>query len=130
MVNKNNGFNFIEFVDDCAKFSANEQDKDDIIDFLEYAMSENIVYYEALVSYELLKDIIVYLKAQKIDDGVLSLSKSRLWLIYSMYDMHRSMKDEYDNFPDGFDRVFFPLNSAFNVVFPKKNSNANYGGEG
>lgn len=124
----NSGFEFLEIDDAVVKLLASEKDKKDIIDFLEYAISENIVYYEALVSYELLKEVIASLEAQEIDNGVLSLSKSDLWSIYSIYDMHRLMKDEYDNFPEGFELILFPLNKAFNAAFPKKNTAD--GGEG
>ncbi len=130
MVDNGYMFEFSGYEDNVVKFSASELDKQQIIDFLEYVIKEDIVYYEALVNYDSLMELISSLKENQICNGVLGLSKSDFWAIHAIYDMHKDAKDERDDFPASFDHIFSALDNAHKAVFPKDLTHEDGGANG
>ena len=103
-----------------ANFFSSESDRSCIVRFLEYAAEADLVYYEGMVSYDAVLDLIESLKEKKIKDGVLTLTPTEFWELHVMYNMHEGVTDQVSDFPlDGFFEVFNVLHRTRDLVLTK-----------
>lgn len=114
-------FKFKDGDKEKAEYYASEADRDLIVQFLEYAIEANLVYYEGSVSHDRVLDLITSLKKKDVGDGVLTLNPSEFWELHVMYSVHEDVTDQVDDFPVyGFSDVFDELHSVRDKILTKR----------
>ncbi len=114
-------FKFKEGDKEKAEYYASEADRDLIVQFLEYAIEADLVYYEGSVSHDRILDLITSLKNKDVGGGVLTLSPSEFWELHVMYSVHEDVTDQVDDFPVyGFLDVFNELDNVRDKILTRR----------
>ncbi len=114
-------FKFKDGDKEKAEYYASEADRDLIVQFLEYAIEADLVYYEGSVSHDRILDLITSLKNKDVGDGVLTLSPSEFWELHVMYSVHEGVTDQVDDFPVyGFSDVFNELDNVRDKILTRR----------
>lgn len=114
-------FKFKDGDKEKAEYYASEADRDLIVQFLEYAIEADLVYYEGSVSHDRVLDLITSLKNKDVGDGVLRLNPTEFWELHVMYRMHENVTDQVDDFPEhGFGVVFKELHDVRDKILTKR----------
>ncbi len=114
-------FKFKDGDKEKAEYYASEADRDLIVQFLEYAIEADLVYYEGSVSHDRILDLITSLKNKDVGGGVLTLSPSEFWELHVMYSVHEDVTDQVDDFPVyGFSDVFNELDNVRDKILTRR----------